>query len=88
MLKGDSTCIGDGRCFLNSKDMTIEMCKEYCLKNGWALAGVENSDECFCGNHTPTKNLENSSCNYACRGDSQQICGGHWTINIYKLLGE
>lgn len=89
VLKGDSTCIDDGRCFLRSKKhMTIEMCKEFCYKNGWALAGVEWSQKCYCGNQPPTKIISDSFCNKRCSGNRQQICGGRWAINVLRLPGE
>lgn len=68
--------------------MTIERCKEYCRDNNWAVAGLEYSKECFCGNESPTKIIPDSRCNKPCSGNSQQICGGGWALNIYHLSGE
>ena len=86
---GDSTCIKERRCFLTLKhEMTIERCKEYCRENGWAIAGVEWSKECFCGNDIPKERIADSNCNRVCSGDSQQICGGGWAMNIYHVSGE
>ena len=87
MLKGDATCLDDGRCQLTSNDMTIEMCKEYCIQNGWAIAGVEYSKQCFCGNEIPTKMISQSKCKHRCRGNSDQMCGGSWAMNIHHLPG-
>ena len=89
VLKGDSACIEDGRCFLRSRtDMTIEMCKKFCHKNGWAIAGVEHFRECYCGNKLPTKILPDSKCNRPCSGNSDQNCGGGYAMNIFYSPGE
>ena len=64
--------------------MTIEKCIEFCSNDGYAFAGVESEDQCFCGNNAPSQNpLPDSECNSKCSGDQTQICGGHWKINIY-----
>ena len=67
--------------------MTIEVCKEYCRNMGWAIAGTESSNQCFCGNVAPTRTEDKSACNAPCSGNSQQICGGEWAMHIYHLLG-
>ena len=88
VLKGNTNCIKDKTCFFFSNLMTIDKCKKYCLKNGWAIAGLHNSNECFCGNEFPTEKISPVFCNRTCRGNSSQKCGGAWALNIYYLLGE
>ena len=89
----------NGQCFIDSHDrvlgaavkvdrshMTIEKCIEFCSNDGYAFAGVESEDECYCGNNAPNQNLiADSGCNSKCSGDQTQICGGHWKINIYSV---
>ena len=66
--------------------MTIEKCLEFCSNGGYAFAGVESEYECFCGNNAPSQNpIDDSECNSKCSGDSTQICGGSWKINIYSV---
>ena len=60
--------------------MTIKKCKKLC--SDFAYAGVQFSDECYCGNIAPTITAEN--CNMACRGNKEQICGGGWAMNVYS----
>lgn len=42
--------------------------------------------ECFCGNETPEWGLKlpDSFCNMECPGNPSQMCGGHYSINIFK----
>jgi len=42
--------------------------------------------ECFCGNETPEWGLKlpDTFCDMYCPGNQSQICGGHYTINIFK----
>ncbi|KAL4233177.1 hypothetical protein ACF0H5_007861 [Mactra antiquata] len=65
--------------------MTVEMCVEFCIKTkGHTYAGTENGSECYCGNVIPQDKLRpDSECNYVCKGDSTQICGGEWRLTIY-----
>lgn len=42
--------------------------------------------ECFCGNETPEWGLKlpDTFCDTQCPGNQSQICGGHYTINVFK----
>ena len=86
VLKGNNKCIGDRSCYRMNDDMTIEICKSYCRARNWAIAGLESYSECFCGNQiSPKVRLPDSSCQRRCRGNSAQICGGHWAMTVYYL---
>lgn len=69
---------------------TIESCHASCASQSFAYSGVEYSSQCFCGNvlvdGNPKANAD-SECNYACSGNSTEICGGYWRISIYQLSG-
>ena len=70
---------------VDRENMTIENCIQFCKNDGYAFAGVESEDECFCGNNPPSQNsIPDSECNSKCSGDQTQICGGHWKISIYS----
>ena len=47
--------------------------------------GLQNGDECHCGNSAsrfiPTNS---SSCNKPCKGDQTELCGGSWRLNVYQ----
>uniref|UniRef100_A0A2M4AJX4 protein xylosyltransferase n=1 Tax=Anopheles triannulatus TaxID=58253 RepID=A0A2M4AJX4_9DIPT len=65
---------------------TPERCILLCLQSGYPYAGVQYGYECFCGEVTPKveAKLPDSSCNMKCTGDSKQVCGGYFTMNIYE----
>jgi glucan endo-1,3-alpha-glucosidase len=66
--------------------MTITSCTSYCSGLGYLYAGVEYGMQCYCGNtYDTTKAISSSSCNMACAGDSSNICGGNYAINIYQV---
>jgi len=65
-------------------NMTVESCAQYCAI--YAYMGVENGNGCFCGN-TVTNitgyDSTGSTCNVACEGNSSQLCGSVWRMNLY-----
>lgn len=64
-----------------SSVMTPALCDTLC--NGYTYSGVEFSTTCYCGNtlnrDTPRPSGE---CNTACGGDSGQMCGGSYRIDL------
>ncbi|GJE90202.1 WSC domain-containing protein [Phanerochaete sordida] len=56
---------------------------------GYAYAGVEYGDECYCGRGLvggeapPAANV--SECDVLCTGDYTLSCGGPWRIQIYQF---
>ncbi|KAI1075790.1 WSC domain-containing protein [Whalleya microplaca] len=82
---GDST---DRLLNLRSKSddqLTIEGCKEFC--NGFVYLGLENGNECYCGNRLPDSSflISMSSCDFPCTGNETELCGGFWSVNIIEL---
>ena len=53
---------------------------------GYVFAGVENGNECFCGNSNISSvwHAPSSECNSPCSGNSNKICGGKMRMNIYE----
>ncbi|TYJ52507.1 hypothetical protein B9479_006901 [Cryptococcus floricola] len=67
--------------------MTAKTCVSYCSGLGYAYAGVEYYNECYCGSYAPLasrKDSTNAKCLYACKGDSTQFCGGGGRVAIYQ----
>jgi hypothetical protein len=66
---------------------TPQRCINYCAAQGYTMAGVEYSNECYCGNayrngqNPPTAPA--SQCQFACAGAPGLSCGGSWGIQIY-----
>ncbi|KAK4118393.1 WSC-domain-containing protein, partial [Parathielavia appendiculata] len=65
-----------------SAQMTPLMCAQQCC--GYRLFGVENGEECWCGDSLDTsKQTRAGECSTPCTGDGDVQCGGNWRINVY-----
>ncbi|KAI5359093.1 putative hem peroxidase, carbohydrate-binding WSC, hem peroxidase superfamily [Septoria linicola] len=70
-----------------SSNMTIRGCLSACAGRGFAYAGLEYAQECFCGNevrNAGTCASDQSTCNMSCRGNRAEICGGPDRLNIFS----
>jgi hypothetical protein len=70
-----------------SNNMTVETCFDFCNKAGWSYAGLEYSQECFCGNaldprYAPKDGVM-GKCDMKCKGDDGEMCGGSGTMSVY-----
>ncbi|WRT70456.1 uncharacterized protein IL334_007454 [Kwoniella shivajii] len=67
--------------------MSVEICKQSCLELGYSYAGVENGNQCRCGNNVPktTQYVGNLYCNKACSGNSSETCGAGGFLEAYTL---
>lgn len=78
------TRVLDGYSYSDGSSMTPATCIVACAQRGFILAGVENGNECYCGNTIkqayPTKDAD---CKTACSGDDSQYCGGGWRLMVY-----
>ncbi|XP_067943054.1 sialate:O-sulfotransferase 2-like [Watersipora subatra] len=69
---------------LQGIDATLENCVAYCRQQGYQYAGAQYFSQCFCGNRFGMyPELDRSSCNTQCHGNSQQNCGGGWTNSVF-----
>ena len=68
--------------YLNKPDICIQECRD----RGFAFAGVQNGDECHCGNGPPSGSSigASSECLNLCFGDSGQYCGGRTHASVYE----
>ncbi|XP_071807669.1 uncharacterized protein [Asterias amurensis] len=76
---------GDSR---TSESLSVEWCFSYCASRSYKYAGVESETECYCGNNEDygrRGRAAHSECRNICPGNSNQYCGGHWRIAIYKI---
>ena len=67
----------------NEKSVCIVACK------GYRYAGVQYARECFCGNDKPNRALLRvgpNECSMICPGNTEQICGGTFRMNVYKVV--
>ena len=68
---------------LGDDALTAEKCEAHCAD--YSYFGVEYGRECWCGNGAPSASLAapESECNFACAGDSNEICGAGNRINVW-----
>ncbi|KAI0748179.1 WSC-domain-containing protein [Daedaleopsis nitida] len=61
-------------------NMTRAVCAAFCEAKGFALAGAEFSDECYCDNEmqngASNTTVTWNECSNHCAGNSNEICGG------------
>ena len=53
---------------------------------GYHYAGVQYGGECWCGNQEPSSSMltQASDCNMPCPGNSSEVCGAGYRVNVYK----
>ncbi|WVW81296.1 hypothetical protein I302_103287 [Kwoniella bestiolae CBS 10118] len=68
-----------------TSSMTQELCMTTCQSKGFAIAGIEYSSECYCGNSFSTGSVPaTDNCNMVCSGNSLQTCGGPSRLTTFK----
>ena len=82
----------------NRQNMSVDKCKKLCFDGnhddfgggGYVYAGVQNTEECWCGNAKPPQNYKQkqSECMRLCPGDNSQKCGDRYMINVYRNKGK
>jgi hypothetical protein len=72
--------------YLGDKN-SLHFCERLCAEENYNFIGVENGDECRCGNDLPPfdKLADQAQCNKECPGNKNQICGGHLRMNVYSI---
>ncbi|KAL5322770.1 hypothetical protein ACEPPN_010746 [Leptodophora sp. 'Broadleaf-Isolate-01'] len=61
----------------SSDTMTSAMCIAACNAAGVVFCGTQYNRECWGGPTIPTLKVDEGNCNYPCKGDINQICGGN-----------
>jgi hypothetical protein len=64
--------------------MDLDHCAQLCHDKKFALAGVEDGHQCFCGNTIDATRPDNG-CSTPCPSNSSEKCGGSDRIEIYKF---
>lgn len=73
--------------------LTLDICLNYCKKNGRKLSFLDSGRVCSCSNVMPTMGplnsaiVSNSQCNYPCSGENgtEGKCGGDYRWNIHAI---
>ncbi|KAM0543619.1 hypothetical protein ACHAPJ_012206 [Fusarium lateritium] len=63
--------------------LTAEACVDICADAGYAYAGMEYAQECFCGSKKPTTKAPEADCSMACNGDADQPCGAGDRLTVF-----
>jgi choice-of-anchor C domain-containing protein len=67
-----------------SKDMTPQKCISLCNQKGFKYAGVQYSNQCFCGNSYGKYGVA-TNCDMPCSGNRDKMCGGFWANSVYGI---
>ena len=65
--------------------MNIDKCVSLCKEKYFSFAGVQNGNQCYCGDEAPIQSAPARECHLNCAGDTSQKCGGHWRMNVYAI---
>jgi hypothetical protein len=72
--------------------MTANMCLDRCAEFGYAAAGLEYGEECYCGDPANIATVgatfrPEAECGVLCAGNSSSICGGGGRLSTYFWTG-
>ncbi|KIY43224.1 copper radical oxidase [Fistulina hepatica ATCC 64428] len=77
-----------GSSYSSTDNMTVENCIDYCDTQDYIYAGVEYSQECYCGNYIENSATATSSgCSMACSGNPSELCGGGSRLDLFYSGG-
>ncbi|KAI0782062.1 hypothetical protein C8Q75DRAFT_539770 [Abortiporus biennis] len=75
-----------GASYVDANNMTQNSCAAFCGQKGFKYAGVEWSQECYCGNSFSNSasgaTLAAPTCNMPCKGNEYQACGGSKLLTV------
>ena len=61
----------------SSDDNTNEKCIAQCAAAGYIFAGTQYNSQCWCGYNRPKTVTPEGNCNYPCKGNVNEVCGGN-----------
>jgi hypothetical protein len=77
-----------GKSYTSTTNMTIDSCTSYCKSNGYALAGLEYSSQCYCASAQSQPLQSPLNCSLlsymVCSGNQFQFCGGQGVMQIWQ----
>lgn len=66
---------------------SIEGCTSGCQGSGFAIAGLQNGTQCFCGNALSGQSavlIVDGACRLPCPGNLGEVCGGYSRLSIFS----
>ncbi|RYP82192.1 hypothetical protein DL770_005642 [Monosporascus sp. CRB-9-2] len=65
--------------------LSIPKCKNACYRRAYGFAGVQEGNQCWCGNYVGGEWASNQTdCNTPCTGDKKTFCVGKGLLNVFK----
>jgi len=75
-----------GASTVDAVGMTVNTCAAFCANKGFTYAGIEWSQECYCGNSLVNGASQNTvpadQCSNACAGNQFETCGGPQRLTL------
>lgn len=71
----------------DNSSLTVESCVQSCYGQGYSVAGMEYSTQCFCGNAIysgGTLASSDTDCNMPCGGNAKEMCGAGNRLSVYS----
>ncbi|KAK6435340.1 hypothetical protein LTR95_008475 [Oleoguttula sp. CCFEE 5521] len=70
----------------DNSSTTIEFCTAACASQGYSVAGMEYSSQCWCSNAMTyqAQRVIEGSCNMGCAGNSTEMCGGISRLSVFS----
>ena len=68
-------------------NLTVQTCVWFCYQQGYSISGLEDREQCFCGNailNGGTLADWDFDCDTTCSGNKKEICGGIKKLSIYS----
>jgi pimeloyl-ACP methyl ester carboxylesterase len=67
--------------------VSVDGCTESCAGAGWAIAGMKEGNQCWCGNALGgfSSRVVDMSCHLPCSGNDGQTCGGPNRMSTYSV---
>ncbi|KAI9146875.1 putative exo-1,4-beta-xylosidase bxlB [Paramyrothecium foliicola] len=73
--------------FFTSTQNSARYCTQLCGRLGYTLAGLEYTNQCFCGDELDpiSQKTDESACGRTCPGNSTEKCGDSYKMNLYLI---
>ncbi|TCD62163.1 hypothetical protein EIP91_007269 [Steccherinum ochraceum] len=86
IVEGTTSRALTGATYTDAVGMTLNTCAAFCANKGFTYAGIEWSQECYCGNTltggASTNTVSGDQCSNACAGNQYQTCGGPQRLTL------
>ena len=64
-------------------DLSVSLCRDYCLYHGYEYAAMRKGRLCTCGTDFVMTEKATGQCNVKCSGMASEMCGGDNTMSVH-----